>query len=183
MRTRLFFKLIPLLIISSFAMALETSKDWVYIGQHKFNFGYQTPYRIYMEVPKGQYNIEDIKKGLQAMRFRIKWLPPELSEQEVRRHFQKLLLAQFNNPEDIKFNQPIIDRLLNKLPAVKRGEIWLFTYSPQAGTGLWIDNKRVHQIIGAEVNKALREAWLFASPVSTAQLLKRLIRNRKNVQK
>lgn len=181
--TRLLLKTTLLLLVCSAVLATVKAQTWVYIGHHKFNFGYQTPYRIYLEVPKGQYNLEDIKKGLQEMRFKIKWLPPRLSEQEVKQHFQKLLSEQFNNPEDLKFNQLIINRLIDKLPAVKRGDRWLFTYSPRAGTGLWIDDKKQHQIIGAEVNDALRNAWLFDSPVSTAQLLKRLIRKRTHVQK
>lgn len=183
MITRLFLKTALLLLICSLALAAEKPRNWVYIGQHKFNFGYQTPYRISLEVPKGQYSLEDIKKGLQEMRFKIQWLPPKLSEQGVRKHFQKLLAQQFENPENLKFNQPIINRLVNKLPAIERGDQWLFVYSPKAGTEVWIDEQKAHQIIGAEVNDALRHAWLLKSPVATAQLLKRLIRKRKYVQK
>ena len=151
-------------------------KEWVKLGQHDFTEGYKTLYRLSLEVPKGIHDAYDIKKGLQVMRFKLNWLPPFTNQTDIQNYFKKLLAAEFESPEDLKFNQRILNSLYNKLPEAKRHDEWVFEYSPDAGTKLYIDNIKIHSMIGSEINNALHEAWLHKSPLITAKLMSRLLK-------
>ncbi len=159
-----------------FSFDLFAQDHWVKLGQMDVSQGYKTLYRLKLETPKGVHNADDIKRGMQVMRFHLTWLPPEVDAQEVKDHFKALITAEFDDPEDLKFNQIIIDKLIKKLPETKRHDVWFFEYSPDAGTAVFVQNKKVHNIIGAETNAALHKAWLLSSPVATAKLMKRLLK-------
>ena len=150
--------------------------EWVTLGQNDFTEGYKTLYRLKLEVPKGIHDAYDIKKGVQIMRFRMIWLPPFTSQTDIQNHFKKLLSEEFDSPEDLKFNQTILNRFYNKLPEAKRHDEWVFEYSPEAGTKLLIEDKKIHNLIGSEANSALHHAWLHQSPVVTSKLMKRLLK-------
>ncbi len=169
-------KKILFLLLFSLPLWAQQKSEWVTLGQSDFSEGYKTLYRLYLEVPKGVHDADDIKKGMQVMQFRIQWLPPKTDQQTAQSHFKSLLEAQFENPEDLKFNQTILNRLYKKLPEAKRHDEWVFKYSPEAGTQLFIKGKKIHSMIGSEANSALHHAWLLQSPVVTAKLMNRLLK-------
>ncbi len=152
------------------------SSQWVKLGESNVTWGYKTPYRINLMVPRGMYDIDDIKNGMQVMQFEIEWLAPETPQEQVVAHFEELVKTQLGNDESIKFNQVIIKRFTDKLPAAKRFDRWHFIFSPDAGTEIRIAGQNNHTIIGAEVNRALHQAWLFRDPVTTSKLLTRLLK-------
>ncbi len=170
-----------ILLASVFFLLLNPAQaddiQWVVLGSSNINWGYITPYELQLQSPKGQHNIQDIRAGMQTVRFRLKWLSPTTSHKDMVAHFKYLIEPHLSDPEAIKFNQPTIDKLLDKLPAAQRNDIWYFVFSPDKGTELFIENQLHYKLIGAEVNRALYQAWLNNHPVTTALLLKRLNRH------
>jgi|SRR5690554_2020753 len=164
-----------------FNSAQADDSQWVVLGSSKINWGYITPYELQLQSPVGLHNIKDIRAGMQTVRFRLKWLSPATSQEDVSAHFKHLIETHLSDPEAIKFNQITINKLLTKLPPTQRNDVWYFVFSPDLGTELIIADQLHYKLIGAEVNRALYHAWLNDNPVTTALLLKRL--NRHNQQK
>ena len=172
-------RLIVLLLLLPIGLFAQED-NWVKIGETTINWGYTIPYRLQLHTPKGIHDMDDIKNGLQSFRFDVIWQPPTTSQEQSRKHFKELLTEQFNKPEDLFFNQSLIERFTKKLPSAKRFDRWQFIYDPDAGTRLVIDDQEIHRLIGAEINRALRNAWLKKGPVETSKLFKRLLKKRAN---
>lgn len=167
-----------LLILLSLFFNHQISADdqWVKLGEAEISWGYNTPYRINLMSPKGIHDIEDIRKGMQDIQFDIEWLAPNTPKEQVEKHFKELIETQLTSPESINFNQITINRLIKKLPEASRFDRWQFYFSPDAGTLVVIDSKKIHTIIGSEINRALYNAWLLKNPVTTSKLLTRLLK-------
>ncbi len=161
------------LLISNQISGVE---NWVKLGEAEISWGYKTPYRINLMSPKGIHDIDDIRNGMQRIQFDIEWLAPHTNEQQIALHFKKLIESQLATPEAIQFNQLTIGRLTKKLPEANRFDRWQFYFSPDAGTHVVINGKKIHTLIGSEINRALYKAWLFRSPVITSKLLSRLLK-------
>ena len=175
-----YLKIIPVILLLSWLQPLNARNiEWVSLGYYDFTQGYKTLYRLNLEVPRGVHDIYDIKKGQQIMRFKLTWLPPKTSQKNVKNHFVELLESQFESVEDLKFNQTTLNRLYDKLPEALRHDEWIFEYSPDAGTKLYIADKKIHSMIGSEVNNALHHSWLLSSPVVTSKLMNRLLKAQK----
>ncbi len=155
---------------------ISDAEDWVKLGEAEVNWGYKTPYRINLMSPKGIHDIDDIRQGMQAIQFDIEWLAPQTSQKQIALHFKKLIESQLATPESIQFNQVTINRLIKKLPEASRFDRWHFYFSPDAGTDVVIKEKKIHTIIGSEINRALYQAWLLKDPVTTSKLLSRLLK-------
>lgn len=162
--------------------AQADDSQWVVLGSSNISWGYITPYELQLQSPVGNHNIEDIRTGMQTVRFRLKWLSPTTTQEDVAAHFKHLIETHLSDSEAIKFNQPTINKLLAKLPSTQRNDVWYFVFSPDIGTKLIIENQLHYKLIGAEVNRALYQAWLNNHPVTTAQLLKRLNRHHQKIQ-
>jgi len=172
-------RLIVLLLLLPMGLYAQ-DKTWVKLGETNISWGYTIPYKLELHTPKGIHDMDDIKNGLQVFRFDVIWQPPTTSEKQTRTHFKELLTEQFTQPEDLYFNQSLIERFTRKLPSAKRFDRWQFIYDPDAGTRLIIQDKVIHRMIGAEINRALRNAWLQKGPVETSKLFKRLLKKRAN---
>lgn len=171
-------KLLIFILLFSTSLSAQNADNnqWVKLGEAEITWGYKTPYRINLKTPKSIHVLDDIKNGVQVVQFDLEWLAPVTTKEQVNQHFKELIESQLGDPESIKFNQTIINRLLKKLPEANRYDRWQFTYSPDAGTQVTIDGEKVHRIIGSEVNRALHHAWLLKDPVTTSKLLTRLLK-------
>ncbi|MFC3193615.1 chalcone isomerase family protein [Marinicella sediminis] len=166
-----------ILLLTWLINALTYSEtQWVHLGSTDIDWGYKTPYRLTLLAPKGIHDASDIRNGVQTMQFEIEWLVPVTTEEQVHQHFKELIENNLKDQESIKFNQIIINRLVEKLPEARRADRWHFYFSPDSGTQLVIDDQELHTIIGSEVNRALHHAWLLKDPVTTAKLLNRLLK-------
>lgn len=167
-------------ILSILALLLSSQigghREWVKIGEAEISWGYKTPYRINLLTPKGIHDIDDVRNAMQTMQFDLEWLAPNTTKEQVELHFKELLESQFNTPDAIKFNQITINRFITKLPEANRFDRWQFYFSPDSGTKIYIDGKKIHTIIGAEINRAMHHAWLHRDPVTTSKLLTRLLK-------
>ena len=155
---------------------VNNNTQWVKLGEADINWGYKTPYRINLMAPKGVHDIDDIRNGMQEMQFELEWLVPNTNQDQIAAHFKELIEQQLGDAESVKFNQTIINRLVNKLPAADRFDRWHFYYSPDSGTDIHIDGVRVYTLIGSQINRALHHAWLKRDPVTTSKLLTRLLK-------
>jgi len=152
---------------------------WVEIGEGTYEFGFTYPYKIKFFVPYGVRNIKDIKAGLFPMRFELNWLAIEYPKEKVQKLFNKQIEEHFSSPANFKLSNNLIHLFLRKLPPVKKHDQWVFTYYPDEGAKLFIKDKKIHHLVGAELNRALVQSWLDQSPVLTANLLKRLLKLQK----
>ncbi len=159
-----------------FSGQVSYSSQWVKLGEAEISWGYKTPYRINLMAPKGVHDSEDIRNGVQIVQFDIEWLAPTTTKEQVESHFKELINAQLADPESIKFNNTIINRMVKKLPEASRYDRWQFIFSPDSGTEIFVAGKKVHTVIGSEVNRALHHAWIFRDPVTTSKLLTRLLK-------
>ena len=167
------FLLTVVLLLSCLAVYAEDGQ-WVSLGQANIDWGYITPYQLELQAPLGQHNLEDIRSAVQPVRFQLTWLSPKTSRKDVQSHFKSLIEGKLLTAESKKFNQAAIQKLLDKLPAAQRHDVWHVVFSPDQGTLFVLEQKVIHTLIGAEVNRALYQAWLYQNPVTTAKLLKRL---------
>ncbi len=165
-----------LLLALSFNFQFADANQWVKLGEAEISWGYRTPYRINLMAPKGVHDLDDIRNGMQVVQFDIEWLAPVIAKDQVEKHFKELIEEQLDDPESIKFNQTIINRLTKKLPEANRFDRWQFTFSPDTGTQVTIAGEQVHTLIGSEINRALHHAWLLRDPVTTSKLLTRLLK-------
>lgn len=154
--------------------AISRDNQWVTLGQANIDWGYITPYQLELQAPIGQHNLKDIRSGMQPVRFQLTWLSPKTSQEDVQAHFKSLIEDKLPTAESRKFNQVAIEKLLKKLPATQRHDVWHVVFSPDQGTLFVLEQQVIHTMIGAEVNRALYQAWLYQHPVTTAKLLKRL---------
>ena len=113
---------------------------------------------------------------MQNVQFDLEWLTPSTSKTQVENHFKQLLESKLKDQEAITFNQSHISRLVKKLPKAKRHDRWQFYFTPDEGTHVYINDNKVHTLIGSEINRALYSAWLLSDPVSTSKLLTRLLK-------
>ncbi len=167
-----FFLFSLFIFLSQSAHSIDN--QWVTLGQTNIDWGYITPYQLELQAPMGQHDLEDIRRGMQPVRFQLTWLSPKTSQEDVQAHFKSLIEGKLLSEESRKFNQTSIQKLLNKLPATERHDVWHVVFSPDQGTLFVLEKQVIHTLIGAEVNRALYQAWLYQNPVTTAKLLKRL---------
>ena len=171
--------IIVLLVTNSLSANSLNKTHWVKIGQGTYDHGFIFPYKIKFYVPYGERNIRDIKKGVIPMKFELKWLLLDLTKPKVEQMFSKQLEEAYNDNESFKLSYNVIQQFLNKLPTIVKHDNWVFTYYPDEGTQLFIDDKKIHHIVGSELNRALYQSWLNKNPVLTSNLFKRLLRLQK----
>lgn len=166
---------IVILIISTCVFA-NNRTHWVEIGEGTYDYGFKFPYKIKLFVPYGVRNIPEIKKGLLPMKIELNWLLFDSSQKSVQKLFANQLKDNYLDKESHKLSQTIISFFLNKLPKIKKHDSWTFIYYPDVGTKLYIDEKMIHHLVGAELNRALVQSWLGKNPALTANLFSRLIK-------
>jgi len=167
------------LVLASMWLALSSQaaqRPWVTVGKSDILWGFTYVFSLSLQVPYGQTNIDDIKAGLVPVRFSLKWLPPRMPQEKVAAYFQDSLKKHFADAADFQRNKSGIERLLAALPATRKHDLWHIEYDPDAGTLIFVGERKVHHLVGASLNRALLNNWLNDNPVTTAQLLNRLIR-------
>ena len=152
-------------------------RPWVTVGKSDILWNFTYVFTLSLQVPYGQTNIDDIKAGLVPVRFSLKWLPPAMPQEKVAAYFHDSLKKHFADAADFQRNQAGIKRLLAALPATRKHDLWHIEYDPDAGTLIFVGERKVHHLVGASLNRALLNNWLNDNPVTTAQLLNRLIRH------
>ncbi len=167
--------LLSLLILSLCAFG-QTKPKWVEIGEGTYKAGFIYPYKVKLFVPYGVRDIAELKQGLLPMRFELTWLPNFTSQKEIKKLFSSQLEEKFDSVESFKLSKNLIHLFLRKLPETKRHEKWVFEYYPDMGTKLFIHEKKIYHLVGAELNRALIDSWINKSPVLTANLLNRLLK-------
>jgi len=170
--------IVTLFFLTNMAVAQDRTR-WVEIGEGTYEYGFIYPYKIKLSVPFGVRNIADIKEGLSPMKFSLIWLPIMYSQENVKKLFLSQFEKGYSNKESFMLAKNIINFFLKKLPATEKHNEWVFIYYPDEGSKLFINDKKIHHLVGAEFNRALVHSWLDKSPVLTANLLNRLLKIQK----
>lgn len=169
--------LLTCLLLYGFAVAArDTNHQWVPVGKSDILWNFTYVFSLSLQVPYGETRIDDIKQGLVPIRFSLQWLPPEMSQEKVAAYFRESLKKHFSDEAAFQRNQRSIERFLQALPATSKHDLWHIEYDPDAGTLIFVGERRVHHLVGAGLNRALLDTWLNDNPVTTARLLNRLIR-------
>jgi hypothetical protein len=168
--------IIALIFTNSVFANPKERTHWVKIGEGTYDYGFIFPYKIKFHVPYGVRNIGDIKEGVIPMKFDLDWLPLDYNKSNIEKLFNAQLEDFYTDTESFKLSHNIIQQFLNKLPAIVKHDLWVFTYYPDEGTKLFINNNKIHHLVGSELNRALYESWLKKNPVLTANLFKRLLK-------
>jgi len=173
-----YFRLIILhLALFSTGLSIAQNKiQWVEIGEGTYDHGFIFPYKIKLYVPYGVRDIGDLKEGLLPMKFRLDWLPITLKQKKVKSIFTSQLKNNFDNLENYRLSENIVENFLIKLPKTKKHDIWIFEYFPDRGTHFIIEDKTIHQLVGAELNRALIQSWINKNPMLTSSLFNRLLK-------
>ncbi len=164
------------LLILSLSVYAQSKLQWVEIGEGTYKAGFIYPYKVQLSVPYGVRNIAELKQGLLPMRFELIWLPITTTKKEIKKLFSNQLEEKFDSVSSFKLSKNLIYLFLRKLPATKRHEHWVFEYYPDIGTKLFIKDKKIYHLVGAELNRALIDSWINKSPVLTANLFNRLLK-------
>jgi len=106
----------------------------------------------------------------------LNWLPNLTTKKEIKKLFSNQLEEKFDSVASFKLSKNLIYLFLRKLPETKRHEHWVFEYYPDIGTKLFIQDKKIYHLVGAEINRALIDSWINKSPVLTANLFNRLLK-------
>ncbi|MFK8010564.1 MAG: chalcone isomerase family protein [Marinicellaceae bacterium] len=173
---KLHLLILLLTLIVSNASIAEKNIQWVEIGEGTYDHGFIFPYKIKLFIPFGVRSIEDLKEGLLPMRFKLKWLPIELSKKKVKGIFYTQLKDNFNNMEGFKLSSNIIEQFLKQLPKIKKHDQWVFDYYPDEGTKFYLKDKKIYHLVGAEINRALIQSWVNKNPMLTSNLFNRLLK-------
>jgi hypothetical protein len=170
-------QLLLLFIFVGSALAIPSHKNvqWVNIGEGTYDQGFLFPYKVKLFVPFGIRDIQDIKNGVIPMKFELDWLLMTAAKEQVMKIFSNQIKEHYDNPEDYRLAKNIINQFLDKLPAVNKHDIWVFEFYPDTGTLLYIKDKKIHHLVGAEFNRALQQSWLDKNPVLTSNLFTRLL--------
>ncbi|MCF6317705.1 MAG: chalcone isomerase family protein [Proteobacteria bacterium] len=166
-------------LIASLAQAQASPNSethWVNIGEGTYGQGFLFPYKVKLFVPYGERSIHDIKEGVIPLKFELDWLLIDAPEKKVRKIFTQQIREHYPSSESYTLSKNIINLFLKKLPTVKKHDSWAFEYYPDEGTKLYINNQKIHHLVGAELNRALIQSWLNQSPVLTSNLFIRLIK-------
>lgn len=169
------FILFVMLVFANIAQA-QKQIQWIEIGEGTYDHGFIFPYKLKLFIPIGVRDINDLKEGLQPMRFRLQWLPIKLSQTKVKEIFDSQLKKNFNSDESYKISTNSIAVFLSKLPKIKKHDIWTFDYFPDQGTKLIIKEQKIYQLVGAEINRALIQSWINKNPMLTSNLFNRLLK-------
>lgn len=164
------------LLLLSLSVFAQSKPKWVEIGEGTYKAGFIYPYKVQLSVPYGVRNIAELKQGLLPMRFELTWLPMTTSKKEIKKLFSNQLEEKFDSVASFKLSKNLIYLFLRKLPETKRHEHWVFEYYPDRGTKLFIQDKKIYHLVGAEINRALIDSWINKSPVLTANLFNRLLK-------
>jgi hypothetical protein len=164
------------ILLVSFSIQSRENTHWVNIGEGTYDYGFIFPYKIKFYVPYGVRNIPDIKEGVIPMKFDLDWLPISYKKEKVEKLFNNQLENHYGDQESFKLAKNAIHHFLKKLPAINKHDQWVFTYYPDEGTKLFIKDKKVHHLVGSELNRALVQSWINKNPVLTANLFKRLLK-------
>ena len=169
-------KVLLILLVTLNIVQAKERTQWVPIGSGTYQSGFVYPYKIQLSVPVGVRNIDEIKEGLLPMKFNLEWLLINSPQKDVRKLFLKQLTDSYTNKEGYKLSKHIIGFFIEKLPAIQKHDEWVFTYYPDEGFKLYIDIKKIHILVGAELNRALIQSWFSNSPILTNSLFKRLLK-------
>lgn len=105
--------------------------------------------------------VSDFAGALETCQLQIVWLTDHASAQDVQADFRALLISQLDAQSYARL-QPRLERFLNALPAVQRGQRWNLVYVPDAGMRFYADGLQLATVSGIEVNRALLGMWLGA---------------------
>ncbi len=160
----------------SLTVSAQKQNNWVEIGEGSYDHGFIYPYKIKLFVPIGERNIADFKEGLLPMKFSLDWLSIKLTKDKVKKIFFSQLKDNFDDKETFDLYYYVIQQFLKTLPSIKKHDKWSFEYYPDEGTKLYIENKNIHHIVGAELNRALIQSWINKNPMLTSNLFNRLLK-------
>lgn len=177
MKQSIFLLFVMLLFVPSMAFSYQHNKThWVNIGKGTFDQGFLFPYKVKLYVPFGERDIPDIKNGAIAMRFQLEWLLKDASQDQVQKLFKTQIRDNYTDMHSYRLSKNLISFFLKKLPSIKKKDQWIFEYYPDAGTILYIKDKKIHHLVGAELNRALLDSWINKNPVLTNNLFTRLLK-------
>jgi len=168
--------MVLLSLVLSLSAYGQTKPNWVAIGQDTYQTGFIYPYKLQLSVPYGIRDIAELKQGLLPMRFDLTWLPNITTKKEIKQLFNNQLEEKFDSVESFKLSKNLIHLFLRKLPEASRHDRWIFEYYPDVGTKLFIQDKKIYHLVGAEINRALIDSWINKNPVLTANLFNRLLK-------
>ncbi len=161
-------------VLASNSLAKDKTR-WMAIGEGTYEYGYVFPYKVKLYVPFGHRNIEEMKQGLLPLKFELDWLLLKLPKEKVGQLFNEQLELSYTNKESFKLSNNMIRLFIRKMPAVTKHDIWTFIYYPDLGTKLFIKDKKIHHLVGSEINRALIDSWLNKNPILTNNLFQRLL--------
>ena len=169
------YKIIIILILS-FSLKAETVSRWIYIGEADYKVGVNNYYKLNLYLPYGAKDLDDVREFLYPMKFELVWQEPKLSSTAVSMVFRNQIKDHFEDMESYKLNKTSIAWFLKKLPPIEMEDKWVFEYYPDQGIRLFIDDKQIHLLIGARLNRALLNSWMDYNPFITSKLLTKLLR-------
>lgn len=109
--------------------------------------------------PLSVRSVDQLLSGMSPCRIRLIWALPELDKSAVQEYWSKALQAAAGT-ENFPRVKGQVERLVQSLPAAKRGQNVIFDYVPDAGMRVLVDDQPVAQLAGVEFNRTLLGVWI-----------------------
>jgi len=129
------------------------------VGAGTVERNYVPFYSIALYAPPSVRSTEQVLSGLNVCRVHIIWALPQLDQTAMHEYWIKAIQTA-TGPENFPRVKPQVERLVQSLPAVQRGQNVVFDYVPDAGMKVLVDDKVVVQLAGVEFNRNLLSIWL-----------------------
>lgn len=115
-------------------------------------------YSSALYAPLSVRTTEQLLSGLAPCRIHIVWAMPELNREGVQEYWQKAMESAAG--EKFAGVRSQTERLVQSLPAAKRGQSVIFDYVPDSGMTVLVDDKPAAHLAGVQFNRTLLGVWL-----------------------
>lgn len=134
-------------------------RPWSLLGSAQVHRSFIPFYGLALHGPADSVNRGELSDGLSALQITLVWYASELPKAQVEEHFRKLF-EQNADEQALKGMASRLDKFLALLPAAARGQRITFTYTPDGGTHVSVENGGEGHFAGIDFNRAFLSLWL-----------------------
>jgi hypothetical protein len=141
-------------------VVLLDTQEVLHLRAHvKVEQKYEPFYQLALYADRSLRKSTELLDGWEACQFTLIWYPTELTSAEVRQHFTMRFIRAISN-EDYPMLGPSIERIIEQLPGVVRGDTWTIDYWPDRGMWLRIPGQEPIRVQGIQLARSVISAWL-----------------------
>jgi len=150
-----------------------SQQAWRRVGKATFQHYFQPYYRAALYLSPSVRQTAEVADALTAYQVEIIWQPTELAAGEMRAYWRQALREAAGDEDTFGRIETRAEHWIAQLPAARHGDRWTFSYLPDAGMTVRINDRPVSRLVGIDFNRSLTRVWFgeAADPEPRAALL------------